>query len=132
MKIKLKHITSIFVLSGFLFIVFGLEDEKENSNSSNNFSTINGTKECLVNYDWVYPSLDDPIGAWKFSKDGTFSSSTKIFGGMSSWGNWNVLSPGQIEIIYTRTTEEYLPGGQILKMSSCNTLLVGSTTYSKY
>ena len=132
MRLSLKIFSTSIIVLFFIFIAFGSVDDKVNSTSNNNVSTINGTKDCLVNYDWVYPSLNDPIGAWKFLSDGTFNSSTKMFGGMSSWGNWKVLSPGQIQVTYTRTTEGYLPSGQTLKMSSCHKLLVGSTTYSKY
>ena len=132
MRLSLKKFFSSIIVLFFIFIAFGSVYDKANSTSNNSVSTINGTKDCLVNYDWVYPSLNEPISAWKFSSDGTFNSSTKMFGGMSSWGNWKVLSPGQIQITYTRTTEGYLPSGQTLKMSSCNTVLVGSTTYSKY
>lgn len=90
-----------------------------------------GSKKCLVGFDWVYPSSSNPTGAWKFSSDGTFNSSTTMFGGMSTWGNWEVISPGKIRISYTRTSEGTIPDDQILTMSSCGSLKVGSTVYSK-
>lgn len=125
------YLSSLIVLF-FVFIASGSLDNTDNSISSNNVSYIDGTRNCLVNYDWVYPSLNNPMGAWKFSSDGTFSSSTKMFGGMSSWGKWQVITPGKIEITYTRTTEGSIPSRQTLKMDNCNTLLVGSTSYSKH
>jgi hypothetical protein len=90
-----------------------------------------GSKKCLVGFDWVYPSSSNPTGAWKFSSDGTFNSSTTMFGGMSTWGNWEVISPGKIRISYTRTSEGTIPDDQILTMSSCGSLKVGSTVYIK-
>ena len=86
---------------------------------------------CLVGVDWVYPSSDDPTGAWKFSSDGTFNSSTTMFGGMSSWGNWEDLGNGKIKVTYTRGTEEFLPDNQILELINCEQLKVGQTVYSK-
>lgn len=46
--------------------------------------TAEETKKCLVGYDWIYPSSSNPTGAWKFSSDGTFNSSTTMFGGIST------------------------------------------------
>lgn len=86
---------------------------------------------CLVGADWVYPSADDPTGAWKFSSDGTFNSSTTLFGGMSSWGNWEDLGNGKIQVTYTRGTEDFLPDPQILELIDCEQLKVGQTLYSK-
>jgi hypothetical protein len=101
------------------------------SNNSDNIESIEGTKTCVVGFDWVYPGSSNPISAWKFSSDGTFNYSTTMFGGMSSWGNWQVISPGKINISYTRTTQGIIPEDQILTMSSCGKLMVGSTVYSK-
>lgn len=86
---------------------------------------------CLVGVDWVYPSGDSPTGAWKFSSDGTFNSSTTMFGGMSSWGNWEHIGEGKIQVTYTRGTEEYLPEPQVIELSGCDQLMVGQTTYVK-
>ena len=94
-------------------------------------SSVEGTIACLVDVDWVYPSEADLVGAWKFSGDGTFNSSTTLFGGMSTWGTWKVVNPGEVQIEYTRTTEGYLPENQVLKLSDCNRLYVGSTEYVK-
>lgn len=104
---------------------------KDSSKTSVSVETTDGTKRCLTGYDWVYPSSSNPSGAWKFSSDGTFNSSTTMFGGMSAWGNWSVTSAGKIQISYTKTTEGTIPGNQMLTMSSCNNLRVGSTNYIK-
>jgi len=103
----------------------------DSSKTSASVETTEGTKSCLIGYDWVYPSSSNPSGAWKFSSDGTFNSSTTMFGGMSAWGNWSVTSSGKIQISYTKTTKGTVPGNQMLTMSSCNNLRVGSTSYLK-
>ena len=130
MKKTIKHLASVMTVAVFLIIAFGSDDE-ETAETSSSVATIEGTKSCLIGYDWVYPSGNSPTGAWKFSSDGTFNSSTTMFGGMSTWGNWSVTSPGKVKVSYTRTTEGTIPGDQILTMSSCNGLKVGSTFYSK-
>lgn len=114
----------------FVFVAMGSDDE-ETTETSSSVKTIEGTKSCLIGYDWVYPSGNSPTGAWKFSSDGTFNSSTTMFGGMSTWGNWIVISPEKINVSYTRTTEGIIPEDQVLTMSSCGSLKVGSTYYSK-
>ena len=103
----------------------------DSSKTSVSVETTDGTKSCLTGYDWVYPSSSNPSGAWKFSSDGTFNSSTTMFGGMSARGNWSVTSAGKIQISYTKTTEGTIPGNQMLTMSSCDNLRVGSTNYLK-
>lgn len=130
MKKTIKHLASVMTVAVFLIIAFGSDDEETTATSSS-VATIEGTKSCLIGYDWVYPSGNSPTGAWKFSSDGTFNSSTTMFGGMSTWGNWSVTSPGKVKVSYTRTTEGIIPDDQILTMSSCDRLKVGSTFYSK-
>jgi len=130
MKKTIKHLASVMTVAVFLIIAFGSDDE-ETAETSSSVATIEGTKSCLIGYDWVYPSGNSPTGAWKFSSDGTFNSSTTMFGGMSTWGNWSVTSPGKVEVSYTRTSEGIIPDDQILTMSSCDGLKVGSTFYSK-
>lgn len=80
---------------------------------------------------YLLPSNGRALGAWKFSSDGTFNSSNIMFGGMSSWGKWHVISPGMIRIIYTSSTVGIVPDDQIIKLESCESLLVGSTVFSK-
>ena len=130
MKKTIKHLASVMTVAVFLIIAFGSDDE-ETTETSSSVATIEGTKSCLIGYDWVYPSGNSPTGAWKFSSDRTFNSSTTMFGGMSTWGNWSVTSPGKVKVSYTRTTEGIIPDDQILTMSSCDGLKVGSTFYSK-
>lgn len=113
---------SIFVLA-LLFLV---------SCSQSSSKSEDDLANCLIGYDWVYPNLSKPSGAWKFSKDGTFNSSTTAFGGMSTWGTWSIEDGNKVHIIYTRTTEGSIPGDQFLILSSCETLVVGSTTYNKF
>ena len=97
MKKTIKHLASVMAAAMFLFIALG-SDDQETSETSSSVVTIKGTKTCLIGYDWVYPSSSSPSGAWKFSSDGTFNSSTTMFGGMSTWGNWSLTSPGKVKI----------------------------------
>ena len=135
-----KIIGSTLIVGFFLILAFGSEDSKDekgtsetsnNENQSDGVATNEGTKNCIEGYDWVYPSSSNPTSAWKFSSDGSFNFSTTMFGGMSTWGNWDVISPGKIKISYTRSSEGVVPDDQVLTMSSCNSLKVGSTIYSK-
>jgi len=132
-KHELWSKTARWIISAVFALAVIANAGKDDSTTSSNISinTIEGTQSCLVGYDWVYPSGSNPIGAWKFSSDGTFNSSTTAFGGMSTWGNWSVISPGKFRISYSRTTEGTIPDDQILTMSSCSNLKVGSTLYSK-
>lgn len=109
----------------------GSAPQDATSNYVSGTTSVEGTKECLADVDWGYPSVGDLVGAWKFSSDGTFNSSTTLFGGMSTWGTWQVVNPGEVQIEYTRTTEGYLPEPQVLKLTDCNRLYVGSTEYVK-
>jgi tetratricopeptide (TPR) repeat protein len=93
-------------------------------------NTIEGTIECLIDVNWVYPT-SNPLGAWKFSANGTFNCSTKLFGLGSSWGVWEVSEPGKVKIIYTKSTLGVIPENTTLIMKSCESLMVGSTEYSK-
>jgi hypothetical protein len=124
-----------FVLIAILLLSCGSGNTSSSDDSGSTISagveSIEGTKVCLIGYDWVYPNSSNPTGAWKFSDDGTFNSSTTMFGGMSTWGNWEVVSPGEIRISYTKTTEGTIPDNQILLLSSCRSLQVGSTVYTK-
>lgn len=130
MKRTIRHLASVMAVTVFPFIAFSCGDGQSTETSSS-VETVEGSKSCLVGYDWVYPSSDDLTSAWKFSSDGTFNFSTVMMGGMSTWGNWSVISPGKVKVSYTKTTEGIIPGNQVLTMSSCNGLTVGSTSYSK-
>jgi hypothetical protein len=93
------------------------------------FETVEGTQNCLVGKDWVYPSMADVSNAWKFNSDGTFNYSTTLFGGMSAWGNWRITEAKEINITYTRNTEGIQLDDELLFMPDCNHLKVGSTIY---
>jgi hypothetical protein len=114
----------IVLLYVVFFLIAGLYSNQSKESSSAPIS-------CLAGVDWVYPSASNPTGAWKFSSDGTFNSSTTMFGGMSTWGNWADLGGGRIKITYTRTTENYLPDSQIIELNGCNKLRFGQTIYIK-
>jgi len=122
----------ITILGAILFASFILSScGGSSSKESTEVESNEGTKTCLVGFDWVYPSRSTTISAWKFSSDGTFNSSTTMFGGMSTWGNWEVISPGKIKISYTKTSQGTILDNQILTMSSCGSIKVGSTVYLK-
>ena len=81
----------------------------------------------LVAYDWVYPDMDNPMGAWKFSSDGTFNHSTTTFGGMTRTGTWKDLGND------SKVKLDYDDGGTgELEITSSTTFKVGSTTYNRY
>jgi hypothetical protein len=124
---KVMTISGAILFASFILSSCGGSSSKESTEVESN----EGTKTCLVGFDWVYPSSSNPTGAWKFSSDGTFNSSTTMFGGMSTWGNWEVISPGKIKISYTKTSQGTIPDNQILTMSSCGSIKVGSTVYLK-
>ena len=84
------------------------------------------TEDTLVGYDWVYPDMDNPMGAWKFSSDGTFNYSTTAFGGMTRNGTWEDVGDSKVEL-------DYNDGGSgELEITSSTTFKVGSTTYNRY
>ncbi len=122
-------LTKLLACISFLAVVSCSANSPSAANSSSN--SKDETTNCLVGYDWVYPASGEPTGAWKFSADGTFNSSTTYFGGMSTWGNWQKISPNKIKISYTKTSEGILPDDQVLTLKDCNTLMVGATAYSK-
>mgnify|MGYP006113469687 CR=1 FL=1 len=124
---KNKRIVPLIVIIISSVISFVVLSESGNNSDNKSFNT----KDCLVSSGWVYPSTVSPSAAWKFSSNGTFSSSNLMFGGMSSWGRWKELGLGEIIITYTRTTEGYLPNDMVITLSSCNRLIVGNTTYYK-
>lgn len=83
-------------------------------------------EDTLVGYDWVYPDMDNAMGAWKFSSDGTFNYSTTAFGGMTRTGTWKDVGDSKVEL-------DYDDGGTgKLEITSSTTFKVGSTTYNRY
>jgi hypothetical protein len=130
---SLTKAKQILLVIGLVVLLAVANKNKSNSNldSENSITTVEDTKKCLVNYDWTYPSKSNPTSAWKFSSDGTFNYSSTAFGGMSTWGNCVINNPGEIKISYTKTTQGTIPNDQILSLSTCNSLNVGSTVYSR-
>jgi hypothetical protein len=105
--------------------------ETDNQKITNSVSPSNEIKKCLVGFDWVYPNSSNIRNAWMFSSDGTFNFSTKMFGGMSAWGQWEVIGPEKIKIRYTKNTQGTIQNDQELTLSGCNSLRVGTTIYIK-
>lgn len=128
----IKQLNSLLIILALILLAFScVDDNKLNNSKLISKDTSEETRNCLINCDWVYPSSSNPLSAWKFSSDRTFNSSTTMFGGMSTWGNWTIVSPGKINISYIRTTEGIIPDDQVLTMNSCSRLKVGSTFYIK-
>jgi hypothetical protein len=98
---------------------------------SKEINTVEETKKCLVGFEWSYPNKEKPTGVWKFSSDGTFIYSSTLIGGFKTWGNWEILSPQQINISYTGTDSGSVPDDQTLKLTSCDKLNAGDTPYWK-
>ena len=121
-KSKMK---TLFYLLFFVLIIHLSSCETTNSSET---VSIRG---CLVNYDWCQPNCSSPIMAWKFAIDGTFSYSTSMFGGMSTWGTWRDIGGDQIELIYTKTTKGDLLPKKTLTMPDCKSLKIGSTLYKR-
>lgn len=93
--------------------------------------TIEETKNCLAGFEWCYPNKAKPTGVWKFSADGTFIYSSTLIGGFKTWGKWEVFSPQEINISYTGTDNGSVPDDQTLKLTSCDKLNAGDTSYWK-
>ena len=90
--------------------------------------------KILVKYDWCYPSCDDDVqSSFKFSSDGTFSSSQIFFGGSSRWGKWEKIDDNTFRLtttkISTNSSNDQLPEPQIVTLTSDKKLRVGNTTY---
>jgi hypothetical protein len=85
--------------------------------------------------DYCYPNCEDPQSAIKLNTNGTFNSSTKSFGGMSTWGNWNILSDRKIKLTTTRistdSNSDKIPPPQNISLMSNGNIKIGSTIYYK-
>ena len=118
--LTLLVVLMISVLSGFLPSPF----QKNSSNYT----------DVLVKNDWCYPSCDDDVqSSFKFSSDGTFSSSQIFFGGSSRWGKWEKIDDNTFRLTTTRistnSSNDQLPEPQIVTLTSDKKLRVGNTTY---
>jgi len=125
----------IFILAPLAFFILMSGDKTEikvnNNQDIESHDFMNETKKCLVGFDWVYPSSSNVRSAWMFSSDGTFNFSTEMFGGMSAWGQWEVIGPEKIKVTYTKNTQGTVQNDQELTLSGCNSLRVGATIYIK-
>jgi len=111
----MRHIRKISVITLSLFVSLIILN-------CNNKST----ESILVGYDWVYPNINNPTGAWKFSDDGTFNYSTTMFGGNTRKGKWEDIGNSQIRLKYNDGKTG------VVEITSKNTFKVGSTTYNRY
>ena len=130
------------------FVKF-IEIEKKPPKSSLNQSTDKRTQKQtliqpsgndLIGYDWVYPDMNSPMAAWKFSGDGTFNVSQKAFGGSTRRGQWKDLGNGQVELIYddggfVRSGDggsAKVDARAIITLLSKSKFQLGSTVYRRY
>jgi len=93
-------------------------------------SAISNTRKCIVGYDWV--TADNVGGAFKFNSDGTYNFSTKMFGGMTVNGKWEIRKPNEIRLKPTYSTTGKLPKRSKVIVDECVVLKVGQTTYIRY
>ncbi len=98
-------------------------------------STQKDTQIKITGYDWCSPNCDDPMSAFKFSDDGTFNSSTSMFGGMSRWGNWERQGKDKIMLtttkIFTNSGNYKIPDPKIITVFSESKIQVGNTVYKR-
>jgi hypothetical protein len=85
----------------------------------------------VINYDWCYPDCTEPTGSFKFLRDGTWSSSTIFFGGMSRWGTWKKTKENDTIIITTtristNDDNDKIPGPQIIHLLSDYQIQIGT------
>jgi len=50
---------------------------------------------------------------------------------MSSWGKWEVLNPGEMNIQYTNTTSGIVPLDHTIRIPHCDTLIAESRSFVK-
>ena len=77
-----------------------VKDKTDKNKTTQEQTSTDPSGKNLVGYDWVYPDMNSPMAAWKFSGDGTFNVSQKAFGGSTRRGQWKDLGNGQVELIY--------------------------------
>lgn len=105
------------------FIVLGDGTIKESSGSSY-IITDDSRKEfqkLVSDVDWVYKTGETLYGAIKFSKDGTYRYSTRMFGGISKQGQWWINNDGEIEATNQDSNIQITNSG----------LRIGETLYTK-
>ena len=94
--ISLTKVKQILLVTAILILLAVANKNKSNSSidSHNSLTTVEGTKKCLVNYDWTYRNRmkSNLTSAWKFStalkriivekrENGTFVDDLTIFYG---------------------------------------------------
>ena len=123
-KFKVWHLLIILIIIG------AGGEGGEAGNERGEAGNEGANQDCLVGFDWGYPTPSNSTSAWRFEDNGTFSFSTMGFGGMSSRGNW-YISSNKVHITYTWSSGGMSLPDQTLTLSNCNTLMVGSTNYKK-
>lgn len=90
----------------------------------------------VTGYDWCWPNCDNPRSAVKFRDDGTFSASSKSFGGLHRWGNWERQGKDKIKLTTTRissnSSNDKIPEPKIITIVSESKIAFGSTIHVRY
>ena len=126
----------------FLGLAFNgcVKDKTDKNKTTQEQASTKPSGKNLVGYDWVYPDMNDPISAWKFSSDGSFNSSQTMFGGSTRRGTWKDLGNGQVELIYDDGGYVVSGDGGSANVSARGTITLlskskfqlGSTVYIRY
>lgn len=116
-------VTTVIAL---LFIFAISDDSKTTTSSSISSSSSYNSSSILVGYDWVYPDINDPMGAWKFSSDGSFNYGTTVFGGSTRYGRWEDVGNNKVKLYYTNGNT------QTIEIVSSTRFRVGNTIYRRY
>lgn len=101
----------------------GIKIGEPRSSSKRKSTSTTSSSIAIVNYDWCSPDCYDPMSAFRFSSDGTFSFSTVMFGGMTRRGTWKDIGNNKI------VTSDNRIGTQTITILSKTRLKVGSTVY---
>ena len=124
---KTSKFSYIYYLPILLIVMINIDTFRISSGKTSYLSFFkSSTGSSIVGYDWCYPSCDEDVqSSFKFSSDGTFTFSTKTFGGMSRRGTWRDLGNGNIQ------TNDNQVGTQTVRILSRTRIKVGSTTYNR-
>ena len=98
------------------------------------FSCKSNQNEFIIsNYDWCYPDCINPISAIKLNSDGSFNSSTSMFGGSTRWGNWEYVDKNKIKLKSTKAStisgQKINLENQIITIISNKKLKLNNTIY---
>ena len=93
----------------------------------------NSIKDSLIG-DYCYPNCEDPSSIITFNEDDSFSLKTRLYGGISQWGKWEI--DGKNVLLKTFKVESprnlhQLPPPQILTILKNKDIRIESIQYIK-